>query len=72
LTIASRGHTKAGTLHRVLVELAAHALGFKQRTFQPLQARYESRVETLVAPLMDALLPQLSQKQVLMKEDQTT
>ncbi len=60
LTIASRKHTKASTLHSVLCELAAHALGFKRRTFQHLQARYQAQVERLVAPLMDELLPKLS------------
>ncbi|MBI3868767.1 MAG: hypothetical protein HY299_09570 [Verrucomicrobia bacterium] len=59
-TIASRGCTKEQALHAVLAELAAHALGFKRRTFQHLQARYEAQVETLVAPLMRALLPQLA------------
>ena len=62
LTIASRGHTKESTLHCVLAELAAHALGFKRRTFQHLQARYESQVEALVVPLMNHLLPQLSKR----------
>ena len=65
LTIASRGRSKESTLHRVLEELAAHALGFKQRTFQHLQARYESKVASAVAPLMDELLPLLSQKRIL-------
>lgn len=67
LTIAARGQTKGGALRHVLVELAAHALGFKQRTFQRLQARYASRVETLVAPLMGELLPQLSPTRTSMK-----
>jgi hypothetical protein len=62
LTIASRGHTKESTLHSVLVELAAHALGFKHRTFQHLQSRYRAKVESLVVPLMDVLLPQLSHR----------
>jgi hypothetical protein len=62
LTIASRGHTKESALHRVLAELAAHALGFKRRTFQHLQARYQAQVESLVAPLLAELLPQLSRK----------
>jgi len=60
LTIASCGHTKESTLHHVLVELAAHASGFKHRTFQHLQSRYQAKVESLVVPLMDELLPQLS------------
>jgi hypothetical protein len=60
LTIASRGHTAESTLHAVLAELAAHALGFKHRTFQHLQARYQAQVEGLVAPLMAELLPQIS------------
>jgi len=69
LTIASRGHTKASALHCVLAELAAHALGFKQRTFQHLQTRYQAKVESLVAPLMAELLPQLSRKIALVSHD---
>jgi len=60
LTIASRDRTPGTTLHCLLAELVAHALGFKHRTFQHLQARYHARVESLVAPLMDELLPRLS------------
>jgi hypothetical protein len=62
LTIASRGRARESALRCVLAELAAHALGFKHRTFQHLQARYQARVESLVAPLMAELLPQLSRK----------
>ena len=69
LTIASRGHTKGSALHSVLGELAAHALGFKHRTFQHLQARYKAQVESLVAPLMDELLPQLSRKLASVSHD---
>lgn len=60
LTIASRDHTTESALHCVLAELAAHALGFKHRTFQHLQTRHQAQVESLVAPLMAELLPQLS------------
>lgn len=59
LTIASRGHATESVLHCVLAELAAHALGFKDRTFQHLQSRYQAQVERLVAPLTAELLPQL-------------
>jgi hypothetical protein len=69
LTIASRGHRKESALHCVLAELAAHALGFKHRTFQHLQARYQAQVESLVAPLMAELLPQLSRKIVSVSHD---
>jgi hypothetical protein len=69
LTIASRGRTKERALHCVLAELAAHALGFKHRTFQHLQARYQAKVESLVAPLMDELLPQLSHKVTLVSHE---
>ena len=69
LTIASRGHTKEKALRCMLAEMAAHALGFKHRTFQHLQARYQTQVESLVAPLMAELLPQLSRKTVSMSHD---
>lgn len=70
LTIASRGFTKKTTLHRVLAELASHSLGFKHRTFQHLQARYEPKVEALIAPLMNDLLPQLSEKKILVGDEE--
>jgi hypothetical protein len=54
------------------VELASHALGFKHRTFQHLQVRYESKVEASVAPLMDELLPKLSQKKILANDVEAT
>ena len=63
-TISSRGHSKEETLHLVLSELAAHALGFKRRTFGRLQARYQSQVESLVVPMVVELLPKLSQKKI--------
>ena len=61
LTIASRGRGRDDTLHQVLVELAAQSLGFKHRTFQHLQSRYQAEVERLVTPLMTKLLQKLSQ-----------
>jgi hypothetical protein len=67
LTISSRGRTKKDTLHQMLAEVAAHAHGFKRRTFQHLQARYEPSVETFVAPLVDVLLPKLSPKTILLE-----
>ena len=69
LTIASRGYTKERALHSVLTELAAHALGFKRRTFQHLQSRYRHQVESLVAPLMASISPQFSRKTTLVNYD---
>ena len=69
LTIASRGHTKERALHCMLAELAAHALGFKHRTFHHLQARYQAQVESLIAPLKTELLPQLSRTIVSASHD---
>ncbi len=69
LTVASRGCSKEQTLHAVLAELAAHTLGFKHRTFQHLQSRYQAQVERLVSPLMDELLPQLLGKSPLVSGD---
>jgi len=67
LTISSRGYAKADALHLVLAELAAHGLGFKRRTFQHLQARHKAEVESLVAPLVEDLLPRLSQKKTWLR-----
>ncbi len=69
LTIASRGHTKEETLRLVLAALAAHALGFKRRTFQHLQARHVSQVDSLIAPLVREILPQISQKRLVANEN---
>jgi outer membrane lipopolysaccharide assembly protein LptE/RlpB len=70
LTIASRGRTRESALHMVLAELAAHASGFKRRTFQRLQSRHQAEVNRLVAPLMDKLLPQLSRRMSAVRLDQ--
>lgn len=59
LTIASRGQTKDNALHHILTELAAHALGFKQRTFQALQARHKAEVQRAVEQLVDEVWPQI-------------
>lgn len=69
LTIASRGCTKEGALYSVLAELAAHALGFKHRTFQHLQSRYQYQVKSLVAPLMAEILTQFSRKTTVVSLD---
>ena len=45
-------------------ELAGHALGVVFRTYRRLQKRDESRVGRAVAPLVEEILPQLSQKKV--------
>jgi len=58
-TIASRGRTKEETVRLVIAELASHALGFRRRTFQHLQARYKSQVDALIEPILAELLPKL-------------
>jgi hypothetical protein len=63
-TISSRGQTKEHTLHQVLVRLAAHGLGLQLRGWERLQERDVSKVEKLVAPLFEELLPNLSKKKV--------
>jgi hypothetical protein len=64
LTIKSRGCTKEHTLHCIYTELAAHGLGLQFRRWRKLQARDVSRVERIVAPLVEQVLPMLSQKKV--------
>ena len=65
----SRSHEGEHAAQRP-AELLAHALGFKDRTFQHLQTRYQAKVERLVAPLMAELLPQLSRKIVSLSHDE--
>ena len=64
LMIKSRGFTKERVLRALLTELAGHALGVVFRTYRRLQKRDESRVGRVIAPLVQEILPQLSQKKV--------
>ena len=64
LLIKSRGFTKERVLRALLTELAGHAVGVVFRTYRRLQKRDESRIERLIAPLAEEILPQLSQKKV--------
>jgi hypothetical protein len=64
LMIKSRGFSKEKVLRALITELAGHALGVVFRTYRRLQKRDESRVGRVVAPLVEEILPQLSQKKV--------
>jgi hypothetical protein len=64
LMIKSRGFTKERVLRALITELAGHAVGVVFRTYRRLQKRDESRIERLVAPLVEEILPQLSRKKV--------
>jgi hypothetical protein len=64
LTIKSRGRTKEDTLHHIFTELAAHGLGVQFQRWHRLQARDVSRLERIVAPLVEQVLPLLSRKKV--------
>jgi len=64
LMIKSRGFAKERVLRALLTELAGHALGVVFRTYRRLQKRDEARIGRVVAPLVEEILPQLSQKKV--------
>jgi hypothetical protein len=64
LVVKSRGISKERVLNGLLTELAGHVLGLKFRSYRRLQARDESRVQRLIAPLVEEILPQLSRKKV--------
>ena len=64
LLIKSRGFAKERVLRALLTELAGHAVGVVFRTYRRLQKCDESRIERLVGPLVDEILPQLSRKKV--------
>ena len=64
LIIKSRGFTKERVLRALLTELAGHAIGVVFRTYRRLQKRDQSRIERLVGPLVEEILPQLSRKKV--------
>jgi hypothetical protein len=57
LMIKSRGFSTERVLRALLTELAGHALGVVFRTYRRLQKRDESRIERVVAPLMDQIMP---------------
>ena len=64
LMIKSRGFAKEQVLRALLTELAGHALGIEFRSYRQLQKRDEARVKRLIAPLVEEILPQLSQKKI--------
>jgi hypothetical protein len=64
LIVKSRGFSKERVLRALLTELAGHALGLTFRSYRRLQKRDESRVQRLIAPLVEEILPQLSRKKV--------
>jgi hypothetical protein len=64
LMVKSRGFSKEQVLRGLLTELAGHALGVAFRSYRRLQKRDEARVQRLIAPLVEEILPQLSQKKV--------
>jgi len=64
LMVKSRGFSKERVLRGLLTELAGHALGLTFRSYRRLQKRDESQVQRLIAPLVEEILPQLSQKKV--------
>jgi hypothetical protein len=65
LLVKSRGIGKERVLQALLIELAGHALGLTFRSYRRLQKRDESRVQRLIAPLVEEILPQLSHKNPL-------
>ncbi len=64
LLVKSRGISKERVLCALLTELAGHALGLDFRNSRRLQHKDESRIRQLVTPLVEEILPQLSQKKV--------
>ncbi len=64
LLVKSRGFPKERVLHGILTELAGHALGVAFRSDRRLQKRDEARVHRAIAPLVEEISPQLSQKKV--------
>jgi hypothetical protein len=64
LLVKSRGFTKERVLRAILTELAGHALGLKFRSYRRLQERDRSRVQRVIAPPIEEILPQLSRKKI--------
>ncbi len=64
LLIKSRGFAKERFLRALLTELTGHALGIVFLDHRRLQKRDQSRVERLIAPLVETILPQLSKRKM--------
>jgi|SRR5262252_2065005 len=68
LRIKSRGFPKERVLRALVTELAGHALGVVFLDYRHLQKRDASRIERLVAPHVEEILPQLSRKKVWLEK----
>lgn len=64
LLVKSRGFAKERVLQALLRELAGHAVGVVFRSYRRFQKRDESRIERLITPLVEEILPRLSRKKV--------
>jgi hypothetical protein len=64
LTICSRGLTKEETIQATLMELAAHGLGIKFQRGHHLPKRDAARVQRVIAPIVEQIVPQLSRKKI--------
>lgn len=64
LTICSRGLTKEQTIQATLTELAAHGLELTFQRWHRLPQRDAARVRRVIAPLVEKIVPQLSQTKV--------
>jgi len=64
LTICSRGFTKWRTIQAILMELGAHGLGLQYQRQHRLQQRDVERLLRVIAPFVEQIVPQLSQKKV--------
>lgn len=64
LTITSRNYPKRYALYHVLQELAARGLGISYLHGHELQTRDVARLRRITTPLVQEILPQLSQKKV--------
>lgn len=68
LLVKSRGFSKDRVLRALLTELAGHALGLTFRSYRRLQKRDESRVQKVIMPLVEEILPQLSKRKIWLDE----
>ncbi|HTV41127.1 MAG TPA: hypothetical protein VMF08_11170 [Candidatus Sulfotelmatobacter sp.] len=62
--VKSHGFSKQRVLRSILTELAGHALGVVFLSYRRLQKRDEPRIQKIITPLVDEILPQLSRKKV--------
>lgn len=68
LTVASRGRTKESTVAAILSELCAKGLDIPYQRWHHLTFKDRSKINRIIGPLTQSLLPLLSRKKIWLEE----